>query len=94
MIYNNITQGRDMASQRLSSALSLVNLGGAGQGVRDSRCHVGGGGRGGVEGRDGGGTIFFYRGWTVLHLAARHSKPQTVRRLLDQVPVLCLYQVV
>ena len=30
-------QGRDMASQRLSSALSLVNLGGAGQGVRDSR---------------------------------------------------------
>ena len=27
-----------MAGQRLSSALSLVNLGGAGQGVRDSRC--------------------------------------------------------
>ena len=26
-----------MAGQRLSSALSLVNLGGAGQGVRDSR---------------------------------------------------------
>ena len=25
------------------------------------------------------------RGWTVLNLAARHSKPQTVRRLLDQV---------
>jgi len=55
-----LSQGRDMASQRLSSALSLVNLSGAGQGVRDSR------------------------GWTVLHLAARHSKPQTVRRLLDQ----------
>ena len=28
---------------------------------------------------------YYYRGWTVLHLAARHSKPQTVRRLLDQV---------
>ena len=63
MIYNNITQGRDMASQRLSSALSLVNLGGAGQGVRDSRWAGGGGGggRGGVEGRDGGGTIFLQR---------------------------------
>ena len=75
MIYNNITQGRDMASQRLSSALSLVNLGGAGQGVRDSRwAGVGGGrggggnggggggrGRGGVEGRDGGGTFFLQR---------------------------------
>ena len=36
IIYVTI-QGRDMASQRLSSALSLVNLGGAGQGVRDSR---------------------------------------------------------
>ena len=94
MIYNNITQGRDMASQRLSSALSLVNLGGAGQGVRDSRWAGGGGFGCGVEGRDGGGGTIFYRGWTVLHLAARHSKPQTVRRLLDQVPVLCLYQVV
>ena len=31
------SKGRDMAGQRLSSALSLVNLGGAGQGVRDSR---------------------------------------------------------
>ena len=61
MIYNNITQGRDMASQRLSSALSLVNLGGAGQGVRDSRWHLGGGfGGGGVEGRDGGGTNVFF----------------------------------
>ena len=36
-----IMQGRDMASQRLSSALSLVNLGGAGQGVRDSRWDSG-----------------------------------------------------
>ena len=51
-----------MASQRLSSALSLVNLGGAGQGVRDSRCHVGDGRGGGVEGLDGGGTIFFTEG--------------------------------
>ena len=31
---------------------------------------------------------YYYRGWTVLHLAARHSKPQTVRRLLDQVTKL------
>ena len=37
IIFIILMQGRDMASQRLSSALSLVNLGGAGQGVRDSR---------------------------------------------------------
>ena len=24
------------------------------------------------------------RGWTVLHMAARHSKPQTVRLLISQ----------
>ena len=49
----------EMASNCLSSALSLVNLTGSGQ-VRDSR------------------------GWTVLHLAARHSKPQTVRLVIQQ----------
>ena len=37
IIFIILMQGRDMASQRLSSALSLVNLGGAGHGVRDSR---------------------------------------------------------
>ena len=35
--FSFFSKGRDMAGQRLSSALSLVNLGGAGQGVRDSR---------------------------------------------------------
>ena len=54
----------EMASNCLSSALSLVNLT---EVVRTSSGQV----------RDS-------RGWTVLHMAARHSKPQTVRLLISQ----------
>ena len=53
-----------MASNCLSSALSLVNLTDV---VRSSPAQV----------RDS-------RGWTVLHMAARHSKPQTVRLVIMQ----------
>ena len=53
-----------MASNCLSSALSLVNLTDV---VRSSPGQV----------RDS-------RGWTVLHMAARHSKPQTVRLVISQ----------
>ena len=53
-----------MASNCLSSALSLVNLTDV---VRSSPGQV----------RDS-------RGWTVLHMAARHSKPQTVRLVIMQ----------
>ena len=54
----------EMASNCLSSALSLVNLT---EVVRTSSGQV----------RDS-------RGWTVLHMAARHSKPQTVRLVIQQ----------
>ena len=53
-----------MASNCLSSALSLVNLT---EVVRTSSGQV----------RDS-------RGWTVLHMAARHSKPQTARLVIMQ----------
>ena len=54
---HRLSQGREVASNRLSSALSMVNLVDM---VRQP------------QNRDS-------RGWTVLHMAARHSKPQTVR---------------
>ena len=54
---HRLSQGREVAGNRLSSALSMVNL------VDMVRT---------PQNRDS-------RGWTVLHMAARHSKPQTVR---------------
>lgn len=59
---NRLSQGREVASNRLSSALSMVNL------VDMVRT---------PQNRDS-------RGWTVLHMAARHSKPQTVRLVIEQ----------
>jgi len=56
-----LSYGKEQASARLTSALSMGSIQGVGRPTQRND-----------------------KGWTVLHLAAMHSKPQTVRLLIQQ----------